>query len=49
MTEMIRKQVYIHRRHQAMLERLAKTRHVSEAEVVRQAIEREATSARRLK
>lgn len=41
---MIRKQVYIHRRHQAMLERLAKLRQVSEAEVVRQAIEREAAS-----
>jgi hypothetical protein len=44
MAEMIRKQIYIHRRHQVMLKRLAKARSVSEAEVVRQAIEREAAS-----
>ena len=42
MAEMVRKQIYIHRRQQALLRRLARARGVSEAEVVRQAIEREA-------
>jgi hypothetical protein len=42
MTQMIRKQIYIARRHQVLLSRLAKARGVSEAEVIRQAIEREA-------
>ena len=44
MTEMIRKQIYIGKRQQTLLARLAATRGVSEAEVIRQAIEREATS-----
>lgn len=44
MTDMVRKQIYIHRRHADWLRRLALARGVSEAEVVRQAIEREATS-----
>jgi hypothetical protein len=39
---MIRKQIYIARRQQVLLSRLAKARGVSEAEVIRQAIEREA-------
>jgi hypothetical protein len=42
--QMIRKQVYISRRHQALLTQLAQARGVSEAEVIRQAIEHEATS-----
>lgn len=42
MAEMVRKQIYIHKRQQALLRRLAQARGVSEAEVVRQAIEREA-------
>jgi hypothetical protein len=40
---MIRKHIYITRAHQEMLERLAKARGISEAEVIRQAIEHEAT------
>ncbi len=42
---MIRKQLYIHKRHQLLLRRLAEKRGVSEAEVVRQAIEHEAAGA----
>ena len=45
MSEMVRKQFYIHRRHNALLRRLSQARGVSEAEIVRQAIEREATGA----
>jgi hypothetical protein len=41
MTQMLRKQIYIPRRQQVQLKRLAKARGVSEAEVIRQAIERE--------
>lgn len=41
MSEMVRKQIYIHERHQLLLERLAQARGVSQAEVIRQAIERE--------
>jgi len=44
MTQMIRKRIYIGRSQQALLARLAATWGVSEAEVIRQAIEREATS-----
>lgn len=44
MTQMIRKQIYIANKHQALLSRLSRARGVSEAEVIRQAIEREATS-----
>jgi hypothetical protein len=40
---MVRKQIYIHKRHQIMLKRLAQARGLSEAEIVRRAIEREAT------
>lgn len=39
--EMIRKQIYLPRRQNQMLKRLAKQRGVSEAEVIRQALERE--------
>jgi hypothetical protein len=38
---MIRKQIYLPRRQNQLLKRLAKQRGVSEAEVVRQALERE--------
>jgi hypothetical protein len=40
-THMVRKQIYIHKRHDLLLKRLSQTRGVSEAEVIRQAIERE--------
>ena len=43
MSEMVRKQFYIHKRQQILLRRLSQARGVSEAEIVRQAIEREAT------
>ena len=38
---MVRKQIYITKRQDALLKRLAKQRGVSEAEVIRQALERE--------
>ncbi len=41
MTQMLRKQIYIPKRQQVQLKRLAKARGVSEAEVIRQAIDRE--------
>lgn len=43
MTQMIRKQIYIARRQQQLLTQLTKVRGLSESEVIRQAIEREAT------
>lgn len=39
---MVRKQIYLPRRQNQMLKRLAKQRGISEAEVIRQALEREA-------
>jgi hypothetical protein len=39
---MLRKQIYIRKQQQALLRRLAKARGVSEAEIIRQAIDREA-------
>ena len=42
MTRMLRKQIYIEKRQRALLKRLAKKRGVSEAEIVRQAIDHEA-------
>ena len=42
MAQMLRKQIYIARRQQILLKKLAKARGVSEAQVIRQAIEREA-------
>ena len=42
MTQMLRKQIYIPKRQQILLKKLAKVRGVSQAEVIRQAIEREA-------
>lgn len=44
MTQMIRKQVYIQKRQQVLLKRLARRRGVSEAEVIRQAIDQQAQS-----
>ncbi len=41
MTHMLRKQIYIPKRQQVILKRLAKARGLSEAEIIRQAIERE--------
>ena len=43
MSEMVRKQFYIQKRQHLLLKRLSQTRGVSEAEIIRQAIEREAT------
>ena len=44
MTHMLRKQIYIPKRQQVILKRLAKARGLSEAEIIRQAIEREVTA-----
>jgi hypothetical protein len=41
---MVRKQIYLPRRQNLLLKRLAKERGVSEAEVIRQALEREVQS-----
>ena len=43
MTQMVRKQIYIQERQNLLLKRLAEARGVSEAEVIRQALEREFT------
>ena len=40
-TQMVRKQFYIHKRQDALLKRLSLARGLSEAEIIRQAIERE--------
>jgi hypothetical protein len=45
MTQMVRKQVYIQKRQQVLLKRLARRRGVSEAEVIRQAIDQQVESA----
>jgi len=42
-TQMVRKQIYIQKRQDLLLKRLAQMRGVSEAEIIRQAIEREFT------
>ncbi len=47
MSEMIRKQFYIHKRHQLLLRKLARAKGVSEAEIIRQAIEHEAAGGER--
>jgi hypothetical protein len=44
MADMVRKQVYLTQRQVAFLKRLAKRRGVSETEIMRQAIEREAAA-----
>ena len=40
-TNMVRKQIYIPRRQNALLKRLSQARGLSEAEIIRQAIEKE--------
>ena len=42
-TQMVRKQIYIQKRQDALLKRLLHARGLSEAEIIRQAIEREVT------
>jgi hypothetical protein len=42
MSDMVRKQIYISRRQQTLLRHLSEQRGLSEAEIVRQAIDREA-------
>jgi prevent-host-death family protein len=42
-SEMIRKQFYVHKRQQVLLRKLARTNGVSESEIIRQAIERNMT------
>ena len=44
MGRMVRKQVYIKHHHEAILKHLARTRGVSEAELIRQAIDQQATA-----
>ena len=44
-TQLLRKQIYIHKRQQILLKRLAQERGISEAEIIRQAIDREAANA----
>lgn len=41
MSDMVRKQIYINRRQEALLKRLSKLRGISEAEIIRRAIDRE--------
>ena len=41
MTRMVRKQIYIEPRHEALLKRLARETGATEAEIIRQAIERQ--------
>jgi hypothetical protein len=48
MAEMVRKQIYIEERHERLLKRISKARGVSEAELIRQAIERETTGEKPL-
>jgi hypothetical protein len=43
---MVRKQIYIEERHERLLKRISKARGVSEAELIRQAIERETIGAK---
>jgi hypothetical protein len=45
---MIRKQIYIEKRQQQLLKRLAKTCQISEAEIIRQAIDQQTVSNQRL-
>jgi hypothetical protein len=45
MVQMIRKQVYIQRQQEVALKRLSKSRGLSEAELIRQAIDKQAVSA----
>jgi len=47
MTQMVRKQIYIQKRQQAVLKRLARARGVSEAELIRQAIDHHVSAGTR--
>jgi hypothetical protein len=44
-TQMVRKQIYIAKRQEQMLKRLARARGVSEAEIIREAIDRQAAGS----
>lgn len=44
MAQMIRKQIYIYKRQQAQLKRISAARGVSEAEIIRNALDREVNS-----
>lgn len=46
MAQMVRKQIYIQQRQQILLRRIAQNREVSEAAIIRQAIDRVLTSPR---
>jgi hypothetical protein len=46
MAQMIRKQVYIQKRQQLLLRRLARARGVTEAEIIRQAIDQQVSGGR---
>ena len=46
MAAMVRKQVYIEERQERVLKRISKTRGVSEAELIRRAIDRETTEGK---
>ena len=48
MSQMMRKQIYIQKRQQARLRRLARARGVSEAELIRQAIDNHVSAGARL-
>lgn len=41
MSQMVRKQIYIHKRQQALLKKLSELRNTSEADVIRKAIDHE--------
>jgi hypothetical protein len=47
MAEMVRKQFYIQKRQEHLLKRLSKAQGISEAEIIRRAIERENTGEKR--
>ncbi len=49
MAQMVRKQIYIEKRQQARLKRLARARGISEAELIRQAIDQNASGGPREK
>ena len=48
MAGMVRKQIYIEERHERLLKRISKARGLSEAELIRQAIERETVGGKPL-
>jgi hypothetical protein len=47
MATMVRKQIYIEKRQQALLKQLAKTEDISEAEIIRQAIDNRVSMGKR--